>query len=404
MYVERHIEILLNKAERQTKVVLLTGARQVGKTTAILHNYGDYEYITLDDENELRLALTDHTLFFKDRQFPIIIDEVQYAKDLMKGIKFIADRTKEKGRFILTGSQTYELFSMATETLAGRISILEMSSLSLREIYRIPFREAFYPTDEYINARKKHLAPYTGIWNQIHRGSMPELLDTERDWEWFYRDYIRTYIERDIRKIVNVKDELKFRSFLVSLAARSGQMLIYGDIAKDVGVDIKTVQHWTSVIAASGLIRIIHPYYNNAIKRAVKTPKIYFMDTGLLCYLVGWKTPETAQNGAMSGNIFETFIVSEIMKSHMNAGKNSEDIYYYRDKDKKEIDLLIKDGNVIYPVEIKKNAAVETNWVRHFSVLNKIPDMIIGKGAVICRTEKATPVNDSVTALPVEYI
>lgn len=282
----------------------------------------------------------------------------------MKGIKLISDRKEKKGQFILTGSQTYELFSMATETLI----------------------------------------PYENLWVRIHRGSMPEMLDPERDWEWFYRDYIRTYIERDIRKIVNVKDELKFRSFLVSLAARSGQMLVYGDIARDVGVDIKTIQHWTSVVAASGLIRIIHPYYNNALKRVIKTPKVYFMDTGLLCYIVGWKSSETAKNGAMSGSIFETFIVSEIVKSHLNAGKNPDDIFYYRDKDKKEIDLLLKDGNTLYPVEIKKGAAVETGWIKHFSVLDRIPDMTIGNGTVICQAEKAIPINERVTALPVEYL
>ena len=317
MYIQRHIENMLKKAEKQTKVVLLTGARQVGKTTSVQHVYPELEYITLDDENELRLALTDPVLFFRERSFPLIIDEVQYARDLLRAVKLISDKEKSKGQFFLTGSQTYELLSMTAETLAGRVSILEMSGLSFREITGISFCEPFYPSMDYIKRRKKQLVPYTEIWNRIHRGSMPELTDMERDWEWFYRDYIRTYIERDIRKIVNVKNELKFRSFLISLAARSGQILVYDDIAKDIGADIKTIQHWISVVAASGLIHIIHPYYNNAIKRTVKTPKLYFMDTGLLCYLVGWKTPETAKNGAMSGSIFETFVVSEIIKSHL---------------------------------------------------------------------------------------
>ena len=404
MYLHRHIEKILKKAEKQTKVILLTGARQVGKSTSIREIFQDYEYITLDDENELGLALTDRTLFFKDRNFPLIIDEVQYAKELMRAIKLVSDKSDKKGQIFIAGSQTYELLSTASESLAGRITILEMSSLSCREIFHVPFCDAMLPTEEYIEQRKKHMIPYTKLWERIHRGSMPELLDEERDWEWFYRDYIRTYIERDVRKIVNIKDEMKFRSFLVSIAARSGQLLIYQDVANDVGVDVKTVKNWLSVVAASGLIKMIHPYHNNAIKRAIKTPKLYFMDTGLLCYFVGWKTYQTAQNGAMAGNIFETFVVSEIIKSYINAGNSTDQIYYYRDKDKKEIDLLIEEENVLYPIEIKKGAAVSRDWIKNFSVLDKIKEKTVGNGAVICQVDKPIPITQSVTALPVEYI
>lgn len=404
MYLQRHIEDILKKAEKQTKVILLTGARQVGKSTSIREIFKDYEYITLDDENELRLALTDRTLFFKDRKFPMIIDEVQYAKELMRAIKWVCDKSEKKGQIFITGSQTYELLSTAAESLAGRISILEMSGLSCRERFCVPFHDAVLPTEEYIREREQHLVPYTDLWEHIHRGSMPELLDAERDWEWFYRDYIRTYIERDVRKIINIKDEMKFRSFLVSIAARSGQILIYEDIAKDIEVNTKTVKHWISVVAASGLIKMIYPYHNNAIKRAVKAPKLYFMDTGLLCYFVGWKTAETAKNGAMSGSIFETFVVSELIKSYMNAGKSTDQIFYYRDKDKKEIDLLLEEENVLYPIEIKKGATASRDWIRHFSVLDKIAGKKIGTGAVFCQMEKKTAITETVSALPVEYL
>lgn len=404
MYIKRAIENVLLKAEKQSKVILLTGARQVGKTTVIRETFPAYSYITLDDDNEFMLAKTDPQLFFRDRRYPLIIDEVQYVPELFRTIKLIADKSDEKGQMFLTGSQTYNLLSSTTESLSGRVSILELSGLSLRERFGVNCSEPFIPTDEYLSARRLEIVSYKQIWQIIHRGSMPELINEERDWEWFYRDYVRTYLERDVRKIVNVKDELKFRNFLVSIAARSGQVLVYDDIAHDVGVDIKTVQHWLSVVAASGIVRIIHTYANNIIKRAIKSPKIYLMDTGLLCYLLGWKTAETAEKGAMSGNIFETFAVSEIIKSYINAGYDAEQIYYYRDADKKEIDLLIVDGDTLYPVEIKKSAHVSKDWIKNFNVLNKIPGKKIGKGAVICLAENPIPITEDVTALPIEYI
>ena len=404
MYQKRQFEAALEKAIRQSKVVLVTGARQVGKSTTVRELFPNFPYITLDDENELNLALNDRTLFFRDRTYPLIIDEVQYAKELFRTIKLIVDRSPEKGQIILTGSQTYELLSATSESLAGRVSILEMPPLSMRELCHSDFNEAFLPTEEYLKNRESCLTPYSGLWEKIQRGSMPEMLDPERDREWFYRDYVRTYMERDVHRIINIKDEIKFRNLLVSLAARSGQMLVYEDLARDVGIDNKTAQSWTSVIAASGLIRIIHPYQNNAIKRAIKTPKIFFMDTGLLCYLVGWNTPEAAKNGAMSGAIFETFAVSEIIKSWINRGYTADKIYYYRDKDKREIDLVIDDNDVLYPVEIKKGASPDKNWVRQFKILENIPDRKTAPGAVICQIDHRMPISENSLALPVEYI
>lgn len=404
MYLSRAIEKTILKAEKQTKVVLVTGARQVGKSTTIRELYPDYTYITLDDENYAALARNDSALFFRDIRYPVIVDEAQYAPELFRTIKMIADADSAKGRFFLTGSRSYELMSSASESLAGRISIVEMSGLSLRELFHIDFGRPFIPDDSYIRERSDSIVPYSDIWSVIHRGSMPELLDPERDWKWFYRDYVRTYLERDIRRIINIKDEIKFRNFLTCLAARSGELLVYQELANEVGIDIKTAQSWVSVVAASGLVRIIHTYQNNIIKRAIKTPKLFFMDTGLLCYLTGWNSPEVLRNGAMSGNIFETFVVSEILKSYSNSGSGTDGIYYYRDKDKKEIDLLIESGNTIYPVEIKKSGLVKKDWIKNFSVLEKIPGKQVGRGAVICLAEKRLPIDDKIDALPIEYI
>ena len=405
MYLHRSIESVLVKAINQTKVVLVTGARQTGKTTVIRNVFSDFNYITLDDENMLILAKTDPPLFFKDQEYPLIIDEVQYAEELFRTIKLIVDRDPKRGQMILTGSQTHRLMEAASSMLVGRMSILEMSSLSMREFFKVEYDKPFIPTEDYIKERRKHLVKYDDLWKRIHRGSMPELLDEERDWEWFYRDYIRTYLERDIRKIINLKDELKFRSFLVSLAARSGQIIVYEDIASDVGVDIKTVQNWLSIVETSGIVKLIHTYKNNVIKRMIKSPKLYFMDTGLLCYLVGWKTYEQARNGAMSGSIFETFVVSEIIKSYYNAGKEIKDtLFYYRDKDKKEIDLLILEDGVIHPIEIKSAASVKKEMIKNFSVLRNNKEISAGRGAVICLSENIVPITEDVDALPIEYI
>ena len=405
MYLHRSIEYILQKAIRQTKVILITGARQTGKTTVIKNTFPEFNYITLDDENMLMLAKQDPSLFFKDQDFPLIIDEVQYAEELFRTIKLLVDRNTEKGQMILTGSQTHKLMEAASSMLVGRMSVLEMSPLSMREIFKVDFNLPFIPKKDYIKERKKHLNKYDDLWKKIHRGSMPELLDEERDWEWFYRDYVRTYLERDIRRVINLKDELKFRSFLVSLAARSGQIVVYEDIASDVGVDIKTVQNWLSIVETSGIVKLIHTYKKNIIKRMIKSPKLFFMDTGLMCYLVGWKTYEQAKNGAMSGSIFETFVVSEIIKSYLNAGRDIRDtIFYYRDKDKKEIDLLILEDGIIHPIEIKLSANVKKDMIKNFSVLKNNKEITLGEGAVVCLSENIVPISEDVEALPIDYL
>ena len=405
MYIKRHAEKVIEKATKQTKTVLVSGARQVGKSTLIQNRFSNYEYITLDDDNELMLANNDPLLFFKDRDEKIVIDEVQYAKVLFKTIKLIVDKNSKKGQMILTGSQSYELLSLASKHLVGRVSIIELPSLSLREKYKLNFLKPFIPNIIYLKQRKEELVEYKNIWDDIHRGSMPELLDSKRNWNWFYRDYIKTYLERDVRDTISLKDELKFRQFLVSLAARTGQVVVYQDIANDIGVDIKTVQSWLSIVVASGIVKLIHTYKNNIIKRAVKSPKLFFMDTGLVCYLTGWGTPAQTKNGAMAGNIFETFVVSEIIKSYLNQGLDIEDwLFYYRDRDGKEIDLIINDNNDIYPIEIKMASTIKTDMIKNFSVLNDVKDINLKQGFVICQIDKETNITEDIKAIPINMI
>ena len=343
MFLERHIFSFIEKMTKQFKIILITGSRQVGKSTMLKQKFTNlYEYVVLDDFNELNLAKTDPALFFKNHKIPLIIDEIQRVPELFLQIKFIVDNLTDKGTIILTGSQSYNLLKNTSESLAGRVCIVDMASLSLREKFNINFNLPFIVTEDYIASRELFIKKYDDLWEHIQRGSMPELYDKSIDWEVFYRSYVKTYIDRDVAELINVKNVLKFNNFMKCLASRIGELLNYESIARDVGVTLKTIQEWTSILEYSGVIRLLHSYENNITNRTVKTPKVYFMDTGLVCYLVVWTSSQVAKNGAMSGALFENFVISEIIKSYYNSGSDSENLYFYRDKDKKEIDLIIE--------------------------------------------------------------
>ncbi len=404
-YISRSIETHVINMLSQFKVLLITGARQVGKTTMLKKCLGsDYEYVVLDDINELEQAQQDPALFFKSHNLPVLIDEVQLAPQLFRQIKLIVDRSEKKGLICLTGSQTFRLMQNAGESLAGRICIIDMTSLSLRELFGIKFSLPFIPTSEYIKKREKKIISYDNIWEKIHRGSMPELLDSNIKWDQFYRSYIRTYVNRDIRDLIKASNVTTFNKFIISLAARTGELYNAATIANDIGVSIKTIQEWTNMLEGSGIIKLVHPFERNITKRAIKTPKIFFMDTGLVCSLVGWSNPTVAQNGAMSGSLFETFVVSEIIKSYLNAGKDCSNIYFYRDHNQNEIDLVIEENAVLYPIEIKKSAHPQLEMAKAFSQLKTIPNYTVGHGAILCLTDKRFELSDEVTALPVEFI
>ena len=391
--------------KKQFRVLLVTGSRQVGKSTLLKNKLlPEYDYVTLDDFSDLSIAQKDAALFFKNHPLPVIVDEVQRAPNLFLQIKLLADNSEEKGKIILTGSQSYKLLSNAADSLAGRVCIINMSSLSLREKYGIDFNTEFLPTEEYISKRKKSVKTYANLWNHIWRGSMPELADDTIEWEAFYRSYIRTYIDRDVADLIDVKNLVKFNNFMQCIASRVGELFNADSLARDVGVTSKTISQWTSILESSGVIKLLQPYEKNVSNRAVKTPKIYFMDTGLVCHLVGWSSSQVAMNGAMSGSLFENFVISEIIKSYYNSGHDSKDIYFYRDKDKKEIDLIIEKDNILYPIEIKKSAQPTIDMAKSFSVLHKIPGKTVGQGCILCQCDKMHYLSDNVAALPVEYI
>ncbi len=386
----------------QFKVVLVTGPRQVGKSTLLKNELKDFDYVTLDDMSELELARTDPATFFKNHSLPLVIDEVQYAPELFRYIKLIADKNDQKGQICLTGSQTYTLMQNVSESLAGRIGILELQGFSLREKYGVNFFSSFSIDEDYVKSRRLCLKKYENIWYDIFIGSMPEMFNDNVDWDLFYRSYVKSYIERDVRNLMNIKNESLFYKFMVALAARTGGLFNAADIANSVGVTLKTIQSWISVLEASGIIFFLHPYENNILKRVVKTPKIYFNDTGLVCYLVGWDNPKVAQNGAMSGELFETFVISEIAKTYFNCGKDLRSLFFYRDSNQKEIDLLLRTGELIYPVEIKKSAQSSLSMAKNFPAIRQLKSL--QAGTILCQCEKQMFLTQDIQVVPLEYI
>ena len=404
MYYQRLIEKKIFEAKSMFKVLLITGPRQVGKTTTLKHLFKDsYNYVTLDDVTELTIAKEDPKLFFMNHPLPLIIDEVQLAPSLFREIKRIVDNLEVYGQIILTGSQTFHLMAQITETLAGRIGILEFQGLSLREINEENFNMSFVPNDLFIKSIRKPMME--DLWTIIHKGSMPELYNKpEIDWQLYYASYVRTYIERDVRSLLNVKNLDTFSRFIISVAARTGSILNYTNISNEIGVDIKTVQSWIKVLEASGIILLIKPFSNNALKRTIESPMLYFLDTGLVCYLLKWTTKETLQNGAMSGQILETYAVSEIVKSFKNKGIHEIPIYFYRDKDMKEIDLIVVDQDKLYPIEIKKAMNPVKSMAKNFSVLKRAIGFVVDKEIILCLIERNTYLSDNLLAYPVKLI
>jgi len=405
-YYRRSIEQVINEYKEQFPILLLTGPRQVGKSTLFKELFREeYKYFSLDDPILKEQIINDPRLFLKNNPEKLIIDEIQYAPSIFPYLKMKVDENREDGMYLMTGSQAFVLMKNVSETLAGRVGILELQGISLREQFNIEFNKPFIPNEEYISEREKNMTEYTDLWQRIHRGYMPELVfNDKKKWEFFYSSYVQTYIERDVRDLINISDESKFLKFMISLASRSGELLNYGAVANEVGVSNETVKRWVSVLRTSRIIYLMEPYFNNHLKRVIKTPKIYFMDVGLLAYLTKWPTPETLANGAKAGNIFETFVVSEIIKSYLNAGIINPPIYFYRDKDKKEIDLIIEEAEKIYPIEIKMSASPDKEMAKNFSVLKGKIDKEIGTGIIICQYDNKVYLSEDILVLPIEYI
>ena len=408
-YIQRAISNILKSRVKTSKCTLIVGARQVGKSTLVRHEFSEYNRTNFDDRLTRLQAKEEPKLFFINNPRPLFIDEVQKEGSIMEEIKQIVDESEERGQFILSGSQKLELMKDASESLAGRVSVYELCGLSLREIYQIGFNKHFVPTDEYNKERERELKPYDNIWDVIHKGSYPELYDVDRDWQDFYSSYVSTYLERDINELIST-DGTTFTKFLTAVAARTGEMLNYANIAGEIGISEPTVKKWISILERTGIIFLLQPYSANALNRAIKTPKIYFRDTGLACYLTRWLTADALKNSAVAGNMFETFVVSEILKSYSNEGKDYRfQIFYYRGKDRSasgenEIDLIIEEDGVLYPVEIKMSGNPKASMGATNQVLDKIPDKKRGMGIILCLIDKKTYLRENLVALPINYI
>ncbi|MDE5867149.1 MAG: AAA family ATPase [Lachnospiraceae bacterium] len=404
MYIHRIIESKLKYLAEHFPVVMVCGARQVGKTTLlnqIREKNGQIQYVTLDYPRIRALAKEDPELFLQQYQPPVVIDEIQYAPELLSYIKIRTDHEQQNGMYYLTGSQMFHMMRNIRESLAGRVGILSMYSLSRAEIEGREF-EPFLPdrirtielTDE-----------ITGIFEKIYRGGMPRMVtDKELLPEDYFGAYMQTYLERDIRDLITVKDENKFIKFISCAAARTSQEVNLADLAKDIEIDRKTADGWLSILVSSGLVYLLHPYSGNTIKRIIKRPKLYFMDTGLACYLTLWNNPRALELSAMAGAMFESYVISEIIKGYVNHGIDVRSrLCYYRDNNGKEIDLLILENNKVYPVEIKKSADPGRDVLKNFSVLDSLSEET-GEGAVICMTPMIIPLDEKNKMIPISCI
>ena len=418
--IERHLASVVERRAKSSKSILLTGARGVGKSTLFRHVFQDVRQVTFDDGLLLCQATDDVGLFLMNHPAPLMIDEIQKCPAMIVRLKLELDNTDEHEAFLLTGSQRLRLMEGLSESLAGRVSIVEMNGLSLREINHVDFHRHFVPTQEYIAERETCLKQLNeDIWTTIHRGSYPELYsDPAPEWHDYYRSYVRTFLERDVNRQIRACNQLTFVKFMTTIAARTGQVLNYKAVADQVGVSEGTVKNWVSILEESGLVYLLKPYTASSLNRAIKSPKLYFRDTGLCCYLTRWLTPETLKYGMMAGAMFETFVVNEILKSCSNEGLDDDlDLFFYKSRDRRirkvdgawegvarEIKLIIQEGEVLHPIEIRTSTMPKVEMAAEFDVLNDLPDKQRGMGAIVCLIDRKLYLRENLVALPLWYI
>jgi len=413
MYIKRAIEETIMKISETFPVLLVTGPRQAGKSTMLEKLAGpERKIVTLDDPDVRYLANEDPALFMQRFTPPVLIDEIQYATKLLPYIKMAADKSKRNGEYWLTGSQAFHMMKNVSESLAGRVGIVTLLGLSTSEINGMP-SEPFTTSSERLMKRASQM-PKMGVnevFQRIFKGSMPRLYEKpETDWEMYYRAYVDTYLQRDIKDLTQVADEMAFYNFMTVVAARTAKPVVYEEIANEVGISAPTAKKWLSILVSSRIVAIVQPYFNSVLKRVTKMPLMHFLDTGLCAYLLKWGNAKALERGAMSGAFFESYVFSEIYKSYLNAGKEPP-VYYYRDKEKREIDLLLYENATLYPVEVKKAASPGKAAIRNFKALTPVENpkdseltklkTKIGTGAVVCMAENVLPVDDKNWYVPV---
>ena len=404
-YIKRDMENLVVALSKEYSCILITGPRQVGKTTMLEHIDGVRKKVTLDDLQERALARRDPEMFLKVHPAPILIDEVQYAPELFSYIKIAIDNGAPAGSFWLTGSQSFKLMNLAQESLAGRIAILQLPSLSQHELFGTGAETPFEVSQNALMLREQNStnADINTIFERIWRGQLPSIASgkyTNRD--VFYSGYLQTYIARDVKDELKINDDGKFTDFIRAVACRVGQEVNIHSIAIDVGVSDDTAKRWLNVLEKSEIIFFLHPYSNNLLKRVVKSPKLYFFDTGLVAYLTRYSSPEILQNGSINGAVLENYVVGEIRKTYLNCGKECN-VYYFRNKESNEIDIIIESNGMVHPIEIKKTSNPNLSMVKAFDVLKK-SNLPVGMGAVICAKDNLTALDASTFVIPIRIL
>lgn len=405
-YIKRDLEPKILSLSKEYSAILITGPRQVGKTTILRQlMQKDRAYVTLDDLEDRAMAQNDPALFLQLHDRPILIDEVQYAPQLFSYIKIEIDNGAEPGSFWLTGSQSFRMMELAQESLAGRVALLHMPSLSQHEIYGSGSNSPFSIDLNALKERATTHAPadMQEIYQRIWKGSMPGLISGRfSDRDVFYSSYLQTYIDRDVSELINLTDKLIFRDFIRAAACRIGQLLNIHAIAQDVGVSDDTAKRWFQVLEKSDIIFYLRPYSNTLLKRTVKTPKLYFFDTGLVAYLTKYSSPDILANGALNGAILENYVVSEVLKTYQNDAKECL-LWYYRDKEMHEIDMIIESDGMLHPLEVKRSVNPGSKLIGAFDILNKgsVPK---GKGALLCMRPTLSAVNSDNYIIPIWMI
>lgn len=417
-YIERTIESFITEISKSFKGILVTGNRQTGKSTLFKHLFPNLKVISFDDLFLIDLAHDDPITFMMLNQPPIFLDEFQYVPSLLGFIKKYYDQNNQKGLFVLSCSRSYTLSYLETYSLENIIAIIELAPLSLREIMGDRFNKPFVPTLEYIQERSKTSKQPNNIWEIIHKGGYPELYNSDVRWNEFYANYLRTYLERDVREQFREQNLEQFRKFMVACATRTGQMMNLSNIAQEVEINLKTIRRWIYILESTGIIFILKPFSNSILISTIKTPKLYFRDTGLAAYLTRWLTPETLEIGYMNGAFFETFVISEILKSYSNQGLDYHYfVSYYRGivplrhkvdgtlvKEYPKIDLIIEQGGTLYPIEIIKGSSVSLDQTFAYKVLDDIPNKKRGMGAIISMNSTPSALRDNILQIPCWYI
>lgn len=415
MYLNRNIENKIKEASKQFSSITIYGPRQVGKSTLLRNMFKDIKYVTFDDIDIKNYAINNPKGFLKYYGYPLIIDEIQKAPSILEYIKFEIDKSKldkvnnnkpNELLYILSGSNQFELKNIVSESLAGRTCIFNLSSLSFNEIKERKEFSFFNPNIEVLKSKEIYLnneyRSRKEIFEDIFKGGMPEYIINKLDREMFFKSYISTYIEKDVRNLISYSKETTFMNFMKYIALRTAYQIDYVDVYRNIGIDVKTVKSWMSILESSSIIKLIYPYASNLSSRIIKTPKLYFMDTGLCSFLAGIPSSEILERSAFNGTFYETYVISEIIKSYYNSFKDVSSIYYYRDSDQHEVDLIIEEYDSIYPIEIKKGINPVSSSKR-FNVLKKY-NKKVNNGLIIDSSDKIIPINDEIYYCPLDLI